>query len=69
VTALGERGTEGLDVDRLTGKPGWLRGRKGDYRILFRRLDRDEDGYPGWFVAAVVNRRDLEREVRGLRGR
>jgi mRNA-degrading endonuclease RelE of RelBE toxin-antitoxin system len=59
---------ENLDVKALVGRAPWLRLRVGDSRVLYRPLSDEEAaaGGPGWLVARVVDRRDLERSVRSL---
>jgi mRNA-degrading endonuclease RelE of RelBE toxin-antitoxin system len=59
-------GTENLDVKQLAGHSPWLRLRTGGWRIIHRPLTADEAavGGPGWLVARVVNRRELERAIR-----
>src|SRR3954451_24021372 len=61
-------GAENLDVKALVGRAPWLRLRVGDWRVLYRPLSDEEAaaGGPGWLVARVVDRRDLERSVRSL---
>lgn len=63
-------GAENLDVKALAGQAPWLRLRVGDWRVLYRPLSAEEAaaGGPGWLVARVVDRRDLERSVRSLGG-
>lgn len=57
-------GASNLDVRSVTGRPGWLRLRVGDQRVLFRRMEpTDGQDAPRWFVARVVDRRDLDRAV------
>ena len=55
-----EAGVPNLDLKALTGHPGWMRLRSGDWRVLYRSTG------DGLHVARVVNRRDLERAVRTL---
>lgn len=57
-----------LDVKALTGHPGWLRLRVGDWRVLYRCLTEDEATQWGasYLVARVVHRRDLELAARIL---
>jgi hypothetical protein len=45
-----------LDIKAPTGRSPWLRMRVGDCRVIYRPA---EPG-PGWYVARVVNRRDLD---------
>jgi hypothetical protein len=63
-------GAEDLDVKPLAGQASWLRLRAGELRILYRPLtpEEAEGGGPGWLVARVVHRRDLERAFGGLGG-
>lgn len=49
-----------LDVKTLQGRAPWRRLRVGEHRVLFR-----PEG-DGLLVARVVDRRDLDRAVRGL---
>ena len=51
-----------LDIKALTGRPPWLRMRVGDWRVIYRPADPG----PGWYVARVVNRRDLDATVKQL---
>lgn len=46
----------------------WHRLRIGDYRILYRAIDRGEaaDADVRWLVARVVHRRDLDRAISTL---
>lgn len=55
-----DAGAEGLNVKAMTGHPGWLRLRAGDYRILYRAVAG------GWDVYRVV-RRDLAQAASTLR--
>jgi mRNA-degrading endonuclease RelE of RelBE toxin-antitoxin system len=69
ITALGT--DEATDVVALAGRTPWRRMRVGDWRVLFRPLDDDERAdlglhERGYVIARIVNRRDLERAVRGL---
>jgi mRNA-degrading endonuclease RelE of RelBE toxin-antitoxin system len=61
-------GTTNLDVKPLAGAAPWHRLRVGEYRVLFRPIDRNEAGVTRarWLVARVVHRRDLERAVATL---
>lgn len=58
-----------LDVKPLTGRPPWLRLRRGDYRILYRPLTPgelqalDANEHAGF----LVDRGDLERAAASLR--
>lgn len=61
-----DRGLHNLDVIRLQGRDLWMRLRKGDWRILFRRITPDEHPDGGYLVARVVNRSELEEAVRAL---
>lgn len=56
----------GLEIRPLRGQPPWLRLRVGDYRILYRPLDRDEGADASHLIARVVHRSDLERAVSTL---
>jgi len=47
-------------VVSVSGHPGWLRLRVGDWRILYRLHAGSR------VVARIVNRRDLEAAVRSL---
>lgn len=62
--------TPNLDIKALTGRTPWLRLRAGDWRVLYRPLSTDEatEQGPGWLVARVINRRELDRAVRSLAG-
>lgn len=65
-----------LDVKALVGAAPWLRLRVGDYRVLYRPLNRDElkavsrkrkrRADAGYLVARIVHRRDLDRAIRVL---
>jgi len=68
---------ENLDIRPLTGRPGIMRLRVGDWRILYRPLGEYEcnrlvlergvlEGTPALLVMRIVNRRDLERAIRAL---
>ncbi len=59
LNALG-RGDENLDVRAVEGKPGWLRLRIGDWRVLYIG---DEDS---WWVERIVSRGELTRAVASL---
>lgn len=54
-----------LDIKPLAGAEPWLRLRVGDYRILYRPIERGEGRDPNarWLVARIVHRRDLARAV------
>lgn len=67
-----------LDVTAITGHAPFLRLRVGEFRVIYRPLTGDELtrlssrrgadlGRSGFLIARVVNRRDLERAVAGLR--
>jgi mRNA-degrading endonuclease RelE of RelBE toxin-antitoxin system len=47
-----------LDVVPLKGRSPWLRLRVGGHRVLYRRAGADR-----WWVARIVDRRDLDRAV------
>ncbi|HUP70462.1 MAG TPA: type II toxin-antitoxin system RelE/ParE family toxin [Acidimicrobiales bacterium] len=49
-----------LDVKALHGKAPWRRLRVGDYRVLYRPVER------GLWVERVIDRRDLDRAVATL---
>ncbi|HYY78825.1 MAG TPA: type II toxin-antitoxin system RelE/ParE family toxin [Actinomycetes bacterium] len=66
-----------LDIKALEGAAPWLRLRVGDYRIVYRPLDRSEASSlavrrnlptvsEGYLVARIVHRRELERAVASL---
>jgi hypothetical protein len=57
-----------LDSKPLVGSAPWHRLRVGDYRVLYRPVAPSETdtGEPGWLVARIVHRRDLERAVATL---
>jgi mRNA-degrading endonuclease RelE of RelBE toxin-antitoxin system len=57
----GER-AENLDIKVLAGHAPWLRIRVGDWRVIYRPVDPG----PGYFVARVINRRDLESAIKQL---
>lgn len=61
-------GAANLDAKPLAGFTPWHRLRVGDYRILYRTIDRGEaaDADVRWLVARVVHRRDLDRAVSTL---
>jgi mRNA interferase RelE/StbE len=61
-------GAENLDVKPLAGLSPWLRLRVGDWRVLYRPASEEEAraGGPGWFVAPIINRRELHRATRSL---
>lgn len=62
---------ENLDVASLEGMGTWLRVRAGAYRIVLRPLSAVEckarSVAKGYLVDRVVNRRDLERILKGYR--
>lgn len=53
-------GEENLDIKAISGRPGWLRLRIGDWRILYI------DAGDGWWVERIVHRSDLERAISSL---
>ncbi|HXN36885.1 MAG TPA: type II toxin-antitoxin system RelE/ParE family toxin [Solirubrobacteraceae bacterium] len=61
-----------LDIKALTGRPPWLRLRRGEYRVLYRPLTRSElralaaSEKAGFLVERVVDRGDLERAASTL---
>jgi len=55
-----ETNAANLDVVSVSGHPGWLRLRVGDWRILYRLHAGSR------VMARIVNRRDLEAAVRSL---
>jgi mRNA-degrading endonuclease RelE of RelBE toxin-antitoxin system len=61
-----------LDIKHLTGRPPWLRLRRGDYRVLYRPLLGAELSVlgtgesAGFLVERVVDRGDLERAAATL---
>lgn len=57
-------GKPNVDVRPLRGRPPWHRLRAGEYRILYRLLDRD--GASVIWVERVVSRGELERAVSRL---
>ncbi len=61
-------GAENLDVKALAGVSPWLRLRVGDWRVLYRPTTEHEAraGGADWFIARIINRRDLERATRSL---
>jgi hypothetical protein len=59
---LGGGDAANLDIKALTGRSPWLRMRVGDWRVIYRPADPG----PGWYVARVVNRRDLDATVKQL---
>lgn len=60
-------GAPNLDVKPISGHPGWLRLRVGEHRVLYRPLNATEAGdEPGWLVARIVDRKDLERAAATL---
>lgn len=60
------------DVKALAGAAPWLRLRVGEYRVLFRPLDRAElsargiDARSGYLVARVVHGGELGRAAAAL---
>ena len=69
LTALATTADDNLDVKALAGEAPWLRLRVGDFRVLYRPIQREE-GAPHdsrWLVARVIHRRDLERALATLK--
>lgn len=62
---------DNLDVASLEGMGSWLRVRAGAFRIVLRPLNPAECKArrvaKGYLVDRVVNRRDLERILKGYR--
>lgn len=62
---------ENLDASSLEGMGPWLRVRVGAFRIVLRPLNAAEckarNIAKGYLVDRVVNRRDLERILKGYR--
>jgi hypothetical protein len=60
-----------LDERALEGAAPWRRLRVGDHRIIFRRFTAAErrsfSAERGYVVERVIDRRDLDRAVKGLR--
>jgi hypothetical protein len=60
-TALGDLGPgRSADLVALAGRPGWLRLRVGDWRVLLR------SHRGGWWVERIVHRSALHQAVRAL---
>lgn len=57
-------GEPNVDVKPLTGRAPWRRLRAGNYRVLYRPVDRDGD--PVIWVERIVGRDELERAVSRL---
>ena len=61
---------QNLDVKPLEGLTPWLRARVGEHRIIFRALTageiRNVDARAGWYVARIVDRKDLPKAVKNL---
>lgn len=61
-----------LDIKHLTGRAPWLRLRRGEHRVIYRPLTRDElrtlkaPEEAGYLVERIVDRRDLERAAASL---
>lgn len=53
-------GDENADIKAISGRPGWLRLRIGDWRILY--IGEGD----GWWVDRIVHRGDLERAIGSL---
>jgi mRNA-degrading endonuclease RelE of RelBE toxin-antitoxin system len=68
-------GASNIDTKQVRGHPPWWRLRVGDWRVLFRKLERGEVAElcrarktgattrEGYLVFRIVNRADLERAV------
>lgn len=60
-----------LDVASLEGIGRWLRVRAGEFRIVLRALNASEckarGVTKGYLVDRVINRRDLDRILKGYR--
>jgi mRNA-degrading endonuclease RelE of RelBE toxin-antitoxin system len=61
---------DNLDVVTLVGSAPWRRLRVGDFRVIFRPMTAEEaktfEASRGFFIARIVNRRDLHRAVATL---
>jgi len=61
---------QNLDIKPLEGLAPWFRVRVGEYRVIFRALTageiRDVDATAGWYVARIVDRKDLPKAVKNL---
>ena len=59
-----------LDVRPLEGLPPWVRLRVGEHRIVCRPLTRTElrgtGSEVGWYVARIIDRKDLLTAIRQL---
>lgn len=53
-------GDENVDIKAIRGRPGWLRLRVGDWRIMFIGTAG------GWWVERIVHRGDIERAISSL---
>lgn len=60
---------DNMDIVPLSGKAPWWRGRCGEHRVIYRKLDEDElrDGFDnGYLVARIIDRRELDAAIRRL---
>lgn len=61
---------QNVDIKPLEGAAPWFSVRVGQYRIVCRALDaseiRDTDATAGWYVARIIDRKDLSRAVKDL---
>lgn len=59
-----------LDVKSLAGLSPWLRVRVGEHRIVFRPLTSGElrgtGSVAGWYVARIIDRKELLTAVKNL---
>jgi mRNA-degrading endonuclease RelE of RelBE toxin-antitoxin system len=54
-------GAANLDIKPIAGHAPWLRLRVGEHRVILRELSARGDS--GYFVARVIDRRDLHRAI------
>lgn len=59
-----EAGEPNVDVKPLAGRSPWRRLRAGDYRVLYRSVERGDE--PVIWVERIVSRGELERAVSRL---
>ena len=61
---------QNLDVKSLEGLAPWFRVRVEEYRIICRPLTarelRDFQAAAGWYVARIIDRKDLPKAVKNL---
>jgi mRNA-degrading endonuclease RelE of RelBE toxin-antitoxin system len=61
---------QNLDVKPLEGVPPWFRVRVGEYRLICRALTareiRETQATAGWYVARIIDRKDLPKAVKNL---